>query len=312
MTIRPGFRDLLWMAAGAAMLLVIVLTAFAFNRGQSPAEQLAWHSQRMEMVDAMSLALESAAEAEKSAVLAVTDEDSRAFADQARAASRTVEQRRLDLETLLRSRGTENERQLLTKFGQVFADFQRVDDQILALAVKNTNLKAYALAYGAAAETLRDMEAVLSRLTTAGATSPDLATVTVLALGAEVAALHVQNLLPPHIAEETDEKMAQLEAEMTREEHEVRKDLDAIAAIDSVRTNPNLEAALSRWGRYLEIKTQILALSHENTNVLSLALSLNRKRQVTAACQDALTELRAAIKAEPIANGMNFDPALPR
>ncbi len=312
MTIRPGFRDLLWMAAGAAMLLVIVLMALAFNRGQSPAEQLAWHSKRMEMVDAMSLALESAAEAEKSAVLAITDEDSRAFADQARAASRTVEQRRLDLETLLRSRGTENERQLLTKFDQVFADFQRVDDQILALAVKNTNLKAYALAYGAAAETLRDMEAVLSRLTTESATSPDLATVTMLALGAEIAALHVQNLLPPHIAEETDEKMAQLEAEMTREEHEVRKDLDAIAAIDSVRTSPNLEAALSRWGRYLEIKTQILALSHENTNVLSLALSLNRKRQVTAACQNALTELRDAIKAEPIAGEMNFDPALPR
>ena len=311
MTIRPGFRDLLWMAAGAAMLLVIVLMALAFNRGQSPAEQLAWHSKRMEMVDAMSLALESAAEAEKSAVLAITDEDSRAYADQARAASRTVEQRRLDLETLLRSRGTENERQLLTKFDQVLADFQRVDDQILALAVKNTNLKAYALAYGAAADTLRDMEAVLSRLTTESATSPDLATVTTLALGAEVAALHVQNLLPPHIAEETDEKMAQLEAEMTREEHEVRKDLDAIAAIDSVRTE-NPEAALSRWGRYLEIKTQILALSHENTNVLSLALSLNRKRQVTAACQDALTELRDAIKAEPIAGGMNFEPALPR
>lgn len=309
MAIRPGVRDFLWMAAGAAVLLVVVLVVMHFNRGQDPAEQLAWQGKKLEIADRMSVALVSAAEAEKSAVLAITDEDSRTFADQARAASATVEQGRKELEEVLRSRGTQNERDLLAKFAQVFADFQRVDDQILALAVKNTNLKAYALAYGPAADTLKEMEAALSHLVAASATSPALAGVTATALGAEVAALHVQSLLPPHIAEETEAKMAALEAQMAREEHEVRKDLDGLAALGK---SPDLDLAASRWAHYLELKTQILALSHENTNVLSLALSLSRKRQVTAACQSALGELRDAIKAEPIAGVSYGRPAMPR
>jgi hypothetical protein len=301
---RPGLRDFLWMAAGAAMLLALVGLALYFDAARNPAQQLAWQAHKVELVDAMTVALESAAEAEKSAVLAITDQDSQAFADQARAASSTVQQRQRDLETLLQTRGTDDEQRLLEKFGQVFADFQRVDDQILTLAVKNTNLKAYALAYGPAADALQDMEAALAPLTTEPATSA-------LALRAEIAALHVQNLLPPHIAEETDEKMASLEADMAREEEKVRQDLDAIAALGNVRQNPDLEAAASAWSRYLERKARILVLSHENTNVVSLALSLNRKRQVTAACQSALAELRDAIKAEPIAAGY-FHPALPR
>ena len=293
------------MAAGAALLLALVGLALYSGAARSPAQQLAARAEKVELVDAMSVALESAAEAEKSAVLAITDQDSQAFADQARAASSTVQQRQRDLETVLQRRGTDDEKRLLEKFGQVFADFQRVDDQILALAVKNTNLKAYALAYGPAADTLQDMEAALAPLTTEPATAK-------LALRAEVAALHVQSLLPPHIAEETDEKMASLEADMARAEHEVRQDLDAIAALGNLRQSPDLEAVASAWSRYLELKARILVLSHENTNVVSLTLSLNRKRQVTAACQSALTELRDAIKVEPIAGGTYFHPALPR
>jgi hypothetical protein len=299
------------MASGATLLLALVGLASYFAAARSPARQLASQVEKLDLVAAMSVALGSAAEAEKSAVLAITDEDSHAFADQARAASRTVEARQRDLETVLQSRGTDDERRLLGEFGPLFADFQRVDDQILTLAVKNTNLKAYALAYGPAADALQDMEAALARLMTERATSPDLAQVTALGLRAEVAAQHVQSLLPPHIAEETDEKMASMEAEMAHEEREVRRDLDALAAIGSGGRSSDLEAAASAWGRYLELTSRILVLSHENTNVASLALSLHRKRQVTAACQDALTKLHAAIKAEPIA-GAYFHPALPR
>lgn len=271
-----ALRDFLWMATGAALLLAVVLLAMRVNGGRNYAEQLVRQAEKLETTDAISMALESAAEAEKSAVLATTDDDAQAFAEQARAASRTVEARRIALERLLQTNGTETERERLTAFGRIFGDFQRLDDEILGLAVTNTNLKAYALAFGPAAETLHAMEAALSDLLTATATSPDRAAITALVLGAEVAALHVQTLLPPHIAEETDEKMAVLEAEMT---HEV---------------------------------TTILRLSHENTDVRSLALSLRRKRQVTEACQHALRELHDAIKAGPIAGIGAFNPVSPR
>jgi len=297
-----------WMAAGATVFLAVVLVAMHFDRGQDVAAELAWQSARIEGVDRMSVALESAAEAEKSAVMAITDEDSVAYADQARAASATVERERQALEAGLRDHGTPAERDLLAKFGVVFADFRRVDDEILPLAVQNTNLKAYALAYGPAADALRDTGAALEHLVTDGSASPRRADLTAAALGAEVAALRVQALLPPHIAEEDDGKMASLEAQMGGEEGVVRKDLDALAALGA---GPLVDEAVAGWARFLELKGQILALSHANTNVRSLAISLRRKRQVTAACQSALDELRDAIKAEPIA-GADRVPALPR
>jgi len=37
-------------------------------------------------------------------------------------------------------------------FSECFADYQRIDRDLLALAVKNTNIKAFALAFGPAAE----------------------------------------------------------------------------------------------------------------------------------------------------------------
>jgi hypothetical protein len=310
--LKPQLRDLLWMAAGAAALLVLLVVVWRFNPAGNAAEELASQAKKIDIVDRMSVALESAAEAEKSAVLAITDEDSRAFADQARAQTGTVDQARKELDDLLRARGSQAERDLLAKFGAVFSDFQHVDDQILALAVKNTNLKAYGLAYGPAAEMLKDMEGALARLISENAASPDSARITALALGADVAALHVQSLLPPHIAEETDDKMAALEGEMARAEEGVRDDLDALAALPSVAKSSNFAAASAAWAHYEDLKVRILALSHENTNVLSLALSLTRKRQVTAACQAALMELRDAIKAEPIAGVSYGRPAMPR
>jgi len=83
MTNRPGIRDFLWMASGAVVLLVLTLTVLHFHKEENPAEQVAFKATRIELVDRMRVALASASEAEKSAVLAITDEDSKTFADQA-------------------------------------------------------------------------------------------------------------------------------------------------------------------------------------------------------------------------------------
>jgi hypothetical protein len=91
MTMKSRSKDVLLMAVGAAMLLVVMLVALHFQRGQSPAEQLAFKARRVDLVERIRLALALASEAEKSAVLAVTDEDSQKYADQARAATAEVE-----------------------------------------------------------------------------------------------------------------------------------------------------------------------------------------------------------------------------
>src|SRR5215831_5886562 len=80
-----------WLAGGALALLLLTLVLSHFRREENVAEQRALKARQVELIDRIRLGLASAAEAEKSAVLAVTDDDSRKFADQARALSATVE-----------------------------------------------------------------------------------------------------------------------------------------------------------------------------------------------------------------------------
>jgi hypothetical protein len=299
-TMKPRLNDLLWLAAGAAIPLAFMLLVLRFHGEEKPAEQLALKAKRIELVAPIRLALATASEAEKSAVLATTDEESRTFADQARAAGAAAEQGRKDLDELLRTGGTQEEEDLLAQFSQAFAEFQRIDNELLDLAVKNTNLKAYSLAFGPAAETLNEMDTALSHLLTENATSPDASKITALAHGAQIDALRMQVLLAPHIAEESDQKMDEMEAAMARHDQNVRKDLEGLSGLPTLSGNPDLQTTISSWKRFTEIKVQILALSRENTNVRSLTISLNRKRRVMLMCQDALAALQKAIEQEPI------------
>jgi hypothetical protein len=149
------------------------------------------------------------------------------------------------------------------------------------------------------------MDTALSRLVAKSVASPEARNVALLAFGAQTAALRIQTLLAPHIAEESDKKMDELEALMTKEDQKVRKDLDSLAALQKLRGDPDLETAASDYARFSEVRGRILTLSRENTNVLSLAISLGQKRKVLFLCQDVLSALQQAILEEPIA-GVNY------
>jgi hypothetical protein len=312
MKIKPGLNDFLWMAAGAAALLIFLFVILRLHSEKDTAAQLAFKARRVDLVGRMQSDLASASEAEKSAVLAVTDQDSKALADQARAASEKVEQERREIGDLLRAGGTQGERELLAQFTSAFVEFQRVDSDLLALAGKNTNVKAYSLAFGPAATAIEEMNGALARLVAASANSSEAKTTTALAFGAEIGALHIQTLLPPHIAEESDSKMDELEALMRTDDNQVRKDLDALAAQPQLTKNPELATATARYAEFSRTRTQILALSRENTNVRSLSISLGQKRKVMKVCQAALNALQQAILAEPIAGSTYGAPVRPR
>ena len=133
MKIRPGGRDILWMAAGAAILLLFILLVVLFGGPPKPDAQLVFKAQRTDLVGRMQLGLAAASEAEKSAVLAITDRESQAFADQARASTADVERERRELAALLDQGGTQAEKELLAEFSERFAEFQRIDDELLKL-----------------------------------------------------------------------------------------------------------------------------------------------------------------------------------
>ena len=287
---KAGLKDFLRMTAGAVILLAVMLTVLHFQGGPTPATQLALKAKRIALVEQMRLALASASESEKSAVMATSDEESQTFADQARTNAATVEQARKQLEGLIEPR----ERNLFVQFSQAFTDFQRVDKDLLTLSVKNTNVKAFNLAFGPAAAAVKEMDTALARLPT------DDVNVLRFADNARIAALRLQALLPPHIAEESDQKEDELEAQMAKEDRDVRRSLDALSALPSLVDNPSLKTARASYARFSETRAQILKLSRENTNVRSLTISLNQKRKAMFLCQDVLAALKNAIEQEPI------------
>jgi hypothetical protein len=253
------------------------------------------------MVERMRVALSSASEAEKSAVMAVTDRESQAFADQARAASAEVEQTRDELAKVMETSGSRTELDLLSRFSRALIEYQRIDSELLDLAVRNTNLKAYALAFGPAADAITEMDGALSRILkeSAASTDPVAKQVMQAAANAQSGALRIQALLPPHIFEESDQVMDKLEARMATEDEKVRSDLKTLAAFLG-SGSADLETAVSSYTRFTELRTRILDLSRQNTNVRSLLLSLNQKRKAVQMCQDALTTLAQTMREESV------------
>jgi hypothetical protein len=293
------------MAAGAIILLVVALAVYHFQPTQSAFEQLALKVRMADLAARMRLNLALASEAEKSAVLAVTDEESRAFADQARTATAEVERKHQELEKLLAADGTQDEKDLLAQFSMDFAEFQRIDRDLLALAVKNTNIKAYNLAYGPAMDALNTMNTGLLRLlgkSNGIAVSPKVYSSVFAAING---AWQIQVLLPQHIAEESDKKMDELDRRIVTLDQSVRQALATLAEIKIRSGDPDLKTATAKYAEFSEIRGRIPALSRENTNVRSLALSLGRKRKVMFLCQDTLAALQQAIQEEPIADATN-------
>jgi Four helix bundle sensory module for signal transduction len=262
---------------------------------RTPSEQLVQQARRVEIVSRMRGELAAESEAEKSAVMAVTDHDSQLFADQALARLAEVERDRVELEKLLLPG---RERDLLATFSKEFVELQHVDAELLELAVKNTNLKASALAFGPAANAMREMDHALSELITesAAGNAPNAKKVMMLASAAQSAALRIEVLLAPHIAEENDAKMDALEAAMGAEAKAVDEDLKALHAM--LPSSEELGEAAVAWKKLGELRKEILKLSRENTNVRSLSISLNQKRKLMLACDETLTALEKAVAQE--------------
>ena len=302
------------MAVGAALFGAIILVALNAPPDQTPAAKLALKDRKIEIVDRMRAALASASEAEKSAVMATTDQESETFANQARAATATLRQEREQLSGLLGAGGSPRTKDLLAQFSKTLADLELVDRNLLNLAVQNTNLKAYQLAFGPAGEALQKADDALSHLVTerTDSNSPEDKKVIRLADDARISALRIQTLLPPHIAEESDQKMDELEVRMTHEDQAIRKGLADLAAIPGLADDKDVATATAGYGRYTEIRSQILKLSRENTNVRSLTISLNEKRRAMFLCQDALSALEQAIEQEFSREASGHTPVNPR
>jgi len=240
-----------------------------------------------------------AADAANRAVMADTDEMSIADAHEAEAAKQALDKDVDALRPLLQRLGYADESRLLETFTTQYGAYNTLDRRILDLAVENTNLKAQRLSFGpgqAAADEFRDA-------LEAAAFTRDVWRVKALVASAESAVREIQALQAPHIAEPEDASMTRLEQRMAAAETAARRALAELPALVTPASRPHLAAATAALDRFMALNAQILALSRRNTNVRSLALSLDEKRKLTGPCEETLRTLRTMIEKRTNAGG---------
>jgi hypothetical protein len=235
-----------------------------------------------------------AADASNRAVMADTDAASVASAREAERAKQTVQKAADALRPILKSLDYADETRLLDEFVAEYAKYDAVDRVILELAVENTNLKAQRLAFGPGQDAADQFRIALEALR-ASAPAGDAWRIRALTETAIAAIRDIQVLQAPHIAEPDDAAMARLEKRMTSSEAAARDALKTLATVAPAASRPTLAAATAAMNQFMDIHRQILALSHRNTNVRSLALSLAQKPGLTAACEARLRGLQDAL-----------------
>jgi hypothetical protein len=279
-------------AAGFCCAAITVGAAAACANGskavlnqQAEAHRLASH---------LGVQFSKAAEASNRAVMADTDEASSAAAREAGQATQAVERDIDALQRILQDLSDGEEIQLLDKFKARFAQYRTLDADILPLAVENTNIKAQRLSFGPAQDAVK---AFRQSIEAAGrtTTSKNICCVEALVAKATAAVLEVQVIEARHIAESDEAAMSRMEAAMAASEAAARKALDELKGQVPPAAGPQLAAAAATFGQFTAINAEIVTLSRRNSNVRSLALSLGKKRTVTAECDDILQALEDAL-----------------
>jgi hypothetical protein len=253
-----------------------------------------------QLVDARRLASElhvqftQSSEAANRAVMAESDDAAAAAAGEARRARQGVERNVQTLRANLESWRSGDDLRHLDDFESRFKEYRRLDDEILPLAVENTNLKAQQLSFGPSREAAQSFQAALERAI--GASVPkESCRVEMNAARARIAILEIQTLDAPHIAEAQDAAMTAMEAQMTAAATRAQKALDELRELLPSPAKAQLDAAAAALERFLSIHKEIVTLSRRNSDVRSLALSLGEKRKVTAECEAYLQALEEAL-----------------
>jgi hypothetical protein len=234
-----------------------------------------------------------ASDASNRAVMADTDEASVEYARESQQATEAVQKEIDALRAILQGLNFSDEIRMLDEFAKRFAAYRELDQRILDLAVQNTNLKAQRLAFGPAqeaADTFRDTLESVEAATAASAWQ-----VQALVARAVTTVREIQVLQAPHIADADDAVMTRMEKEMATSEVAARTALKTLSGLISPGSRPRLTAATAALDRFMDLNAQVIALSRRNTNVRSLALSLDHKRPLITACEESLRTLRDSL-----------------
>ena len=277
-----------WRWAGWAVAIVVVAGA-----GCSSSPAMVRHMEARRIAAELRVHFTKATDAANKAVMADTDEMSAAFAREAELETHAVEADVETLSPLVNGLRYEEEGQLLQAFATSFAEYRELDRRILQLAVENTNLKAQRIAFGPGQEAVDTFSDALASLAPGDASNRWR--VQAAAATAVARVREIQVMQAPHIASSSDAAMTSLEQRMAASEAATRAALETLAPLVRVTDRARLAAAGTALDRFMALNGEIAALSRRNTNVRSLALTLNDKGKLTAACDERLQALQETL-----------------
>jgi hypothetical protein len=287
------------LPAGLVLVLVLVLVFMGIRyKDSSPVLQdfTGNIAKKVALLSGMRANLFNSEQAEKSAVMADTDEASLDFAEQSRRTADFVERDRLEFKSLLDRDHMDKELKLFQEFDSCWAELRKIDQVILEFAVQNTNLKAAALSFSQGREAMNRFEHALKILIHQDASGDKDSRIVILASDALAAGLRVHNLHAPHIVEARDEKMDEIEAEMRRSAETIDASLRELSELVSDENRASLQEAKAAYEEFAAVTAEVVRLSRRNTNVKSFALSLGRKRKMAAQCDEILIGLQEAVR----------------
>jgi hypothetical protein len=249
-------------------------------------------SRKAAALSAIRINMVKSAEAEKSAVMANTDEDSIRFAEESRRASEAAENSWRELTELVETYPSALEKELLQEFDSCWQEFRKIDQEVLEFAVQNTNLKAARLSFGAASTAMNEFGHALTGLISDSTGGP----VCRLVYDAQTAALRIHVLHAPHIASPDDQEMDDIEKLIRQNDAAVRKALSGARLMIPPAKKVFFLQAEAAYDAFMDFTGRVLEWSRQNTNIKSFELSLNRKRKITSRCEEVLTSLQAAVQ----------------
>jgi Four helix bundle sensory module for signal transduction len=282
------------------LITIAVLGAFTlygtlYKAGYNPSET---QSIKSDLVSKMRINLLEANAAEKNAVLAITDEESEAFATQARQAADNVEKSRNEIESIIQRGKYSKEIELVNEFNICWSQYRKLDETILNLAVQNTNLKAQKISSTQCAQEMARFEESLNRIIQRDNKNNQCSETTIPAYEALTASFKIFALHKPHIEEAEDKQMDKIEQSIKSYDASAKKALNTLSGLDALRDNPDLKNAQTAYGQFMNLTNEVLRLSRLNTNIKSAELSLGKKRLISAQCQEILTTLQGTVQAQ--------------
>jgi len=253
-------------------------------------------NKKLDLLSRMRINLLKSVEAEKSAVMADTDESSQTLADEARKTDEALEKDRRDLDLLIKQDPTDQEIKLLQEFDRSWSEFRKTDQVLLEFAVQNTNLKAAHISFIQGSEAVKAFEEPLNQLVATKPFYKDDYEIADLVSKAVVAGLKIHYLHAPHIAAANDDQMDKIEADIKQNEEVIRHSLNGLKNLVPNFGQPSLQKARVAYDELVKVTTRVIDLSRQNTNIKSFEMSLGRKRKVTAQCDEILLSLQEAVR----------------